>query len=67
MTAEIGSGDLGGRALETRKQQAGDLRDKVLLYEHLLAVGLSDLHAELDRVDQAAASATLLIAAGVPA
>ena len=67
MTLEIGSGDLGGRALETRKQQAGDLRDKVLLYEHLLSVGLTDLHAELDRVDQAAASATLLIAAGVPA
>jgi len=30
---EVAARDLGGRGLETRKKQAADLRDKVLLYE----------------------------------
>lgn len=59
--AEVLSGELGGRALETRQRLAHELRDKVLLYEHLLHVGLDDLHAAVDAADQAAASATLLL------
>jgi hypothetical protein len=60
---EVAAGELGGRALETRKRQAADLRDKVLLYEDLLHVGLAGLHQAVDRADQAAASAALLLAA----
>jgi hypothetical protein len=58
---EVTSGDLGTRALETRKRQASELRDKVLLYEDLLSVGLVDLHRVVDAADQAAASAALLL------
>ena len=60
---EVAAGDLGGRALETRKKQAADLRDKVLLYEDVLSVGLAGLHAAVDRADQAAATASLLLGA----
>ena len=59
---EVTTGDLGGRALETRKQQARELRDKVLLYEDLLSVGLAELHRAIDVADQAAATASLLLA-----
>jgi hypothetical protein len=58
---EVSTGDLGGRALETRKRQATDLRDKVLLYEDLLSVGLADLHRVIDSADQATATAALLL------
>jgi hypothetical protein len=61
--AEVAAGDLGGRALETRKQQAADLREKVLLYEDVLSVGLAGLHTAVDRADQAAATASLLLGA----
>ncbi|QEL17651.1 DUF6744 family protein [Limnoglobus roseus] len=60
---EVAAGDLGPRALETRRQQAHNLRDKVLLYEDLLSVGLAELHRAVDAADQAAATATLLLAA----
>jgi len=60
---EVVAGDLGGRALETRKKQAADLREKVLLYEDLLSLGLAGLHDAVDRADQAAATAALLLAA----
>lgn len=65
---EVQTGELGGKALETRHAQAAALRDKVLLYEDLLAVGLAGLHAAVDAADQAAATATLLLsaAAAVP-
>jgi hypothetical protein len=58
---EVTSGELGGKAVETRQQKVRDLRDKVLLYEHLLSVGLDGLHATLDAADQAAATAALLL------
>ena len=54
---------LGPRALETRQAQARDLREKVLLYEDLLNVGLADLHRSVDAADQAAATAALLLGA----
>ena len=61
--AEVDTGELGGRALETRRQQATDLRDKVNLYEDLLTVSLAGLHDAVDEADQAAATAALLAAA----
>jgi hypothetical protein len=61
---DVASGELGPRALETRKKQAGELRDKVLLYEDLLSVALSDLHDAVDHADQTAATAAMLIGAG---
>jgi hypothetical protein len=61
--AEVAAGELGGRALETRKKQAADLRQKVLLYEDLLSLGLAGLHRAVDQADQAAATAALLLAA----
>src|SRR4029078_532883 len=48
---EVTAGDLGGRALETRKKQAADLREKVLLYEDVLNVGLAGLHHTIDPAD----------------
>jgi hypothetical protein len=60
---EVATGDLGGRALETRKKQASDLREKVLLYEELLSVSLDGLHQAVDCADQAAATAALLLGA----
>jgi hypothetical protein len=59
---DVLTGDLGSRALETRKTQATDLRQKVLLYEDLLAVGLKGLHRAIDEADQAAATAAMLLA-----
>lgn len=60
---EVSTGELGNRALETRKSQLGSLRAKVNLYEDLLSVGLNDLHRVLDRADQATATASLLLSA----
>jgi hypothetical protein len=60
---EVQAGDLGGRALETRKSQAAELRAKVNLYEDLLHVGLTGLHKAVDAADQAAATAALLLGA----
>jgi hypothetical protein len=59
---EVVAGDLGGRALETRKRQAAALRDKVVLYEDVLNLGLAGLHRAVDRADQAAATAAILLA-----
>ena len=60
---EVNGGQLGSRALETRKQQAQELREKVLLYEDLLSVGLAELHRAIDSADQTAATAALLLSA----
>jgi hypothetical protein len=63
---EVLTGELGGRALEHRQAQAAELRDKVLLYEELLDIGLQGLHQAVDRADQAAAAAVLLASAQPP-
>jgi hypothetical protein len=60
---EVMTGELGERALEHRREQAAGLRQKVVLYEELLDVGLSGLHHAVDRADQAAAAAVLLVSA----
>jgi len=57
---EVDAGELGGKALETRRKQVADLRDKVNLYEDILSVALSGLHDAVDEADQAAATAALL-------
>jgi hypothetical protein len=63
---EVMSGELGERALETRRQQVKELCQKVNLYEDLLNTGLGQLHQVVDKADQAAAAA-LLLASAVPA
>jgi hypothetical protein len=63
LQGEILSGELGERALETRRQQARELRQKVNLYEELLNTGLGQLHGVVDQADQAAAAALLLASA----
>jgi hypothetical protein len=63
---EVLTGELGGRALDTRRARARELREKINLYEHLLDVGLEGLHAAVDRADQAAAAAVLLASAQGP-
>lgn len=63
IAADVATGELGSRALETRQKEAADLRNKVLLYEELLSLGLDGLHLAVDRADQAAAGASLLLAA----
>jgi hypothetical protein len=60
---EVQSGELGERALENRRGQAGELRRKVLLYEQVLETGLTALHEVVDEADQTAAAATLLAGA----
>ena len=61
--AEVESGELGGRALETRRRQVVELRHKVNLYEDILSVALTGLHDAVDEADQAAATAALLSSA----
>jgi hypothetical protein len=61
--AGVAAGQLGGRALETRQELATALREKVLLYEDLLSIGLAGLHRAVDAADQAAATAALLLSA----
>jgi hypothetical protein len=60
---DIQSGDLGEKAIESRKKEAAQLKLKVGEYERILGLGLTHLKTVLDRVDQADATATLLLAA----
>jgi hypothetical protein len=57
---EIQSGDLGPRAIETRKAEAQALKQKVIQYEQILDVGLDNLKRQLDSVEQSRALVTLL-------
>ena len=57
---EIQSGGLGERAVEGRRGQAAELRQKVELYEGLLNVGLSELKKACEEAELAGAAATLL-------
>jgi hypothetical protein len=60
---EVVSGELGERALESRRAQLSQLREKIALYEDLLQVGLGGLYQAVDRTEQAAAAAVLLASA----
>jgi hypothetical protein len=61
--ADVLSGELKERALESRRAQAEELRSKVTLYESLLDTGLAQLREAIDAADQAAAAAVLLSSA----
>jgi hypothetical protein len=63
LSQDILSGDLGDKAIETRKREAVLLKRKVSEYEAILGVGLDHLKKTLDRVEQADATAALLLAA----
>ena len=60
---EVLSGALKERALESRRLEAVDLRDKVALYEQLLDTGLASLRQAIDAAEEAAAAAALLASA----
>jgi hypothetical protein len=63
LSQDILSGDLGDKAIETRKKEAVLLKRKVSEYEAILGVGLDHLKRTLDAVEQADATAALLLAA----
>lgn len=63
LSQAILSGELGDKAVEARKKEALLLKRKVSEYESILGVGLDHLKRTLDRVDQADATAALLLAA----
>jgi hypothetical protein len=60
---EVLSGELKERALESRRVEAEDLRDKVTQYEMLLDTGLASLREAIDAAEEAAAAAALLVSA----
>jgi hypothetical protein len=60
LAEELRSGELGPRAVETRKGEAAALRRKVVEYERILGVGLDALKQGLDSVEQSHALATIL-------
>lgn len=60
---EIQSGELGGRALETRKNEAAALRQKVEAYEGILSVTLDSLKQGLDRIALSQGLAALMLSA----
>lgn len=64
---EVGSGELGDRAIEHRKDQALALRDKIKLYEETLNVALTELHQAVDGAESAAMVAAMMctVAAGI--
>jgi hypothetical protein len=60
---EIHSGELGEKGLMARKNEAAELKKKVLNYESILGVTLDALKKGLDSVDQSQAVAALLASA----
>lgn len=63
INTDIDSGELGQRALERRQFEAEELRNKVILYEEMLGIGLTSLRQTIDETDIALGKATLLISA----
>lgn len=61
---DVLSGELGERALTHRQLEADELRAKIGLYEDMLNVGLGSLRADLDKAEEAATAARLLISSG---
>jgi hypothetical protein len=57
---EIQSGNLGTRAIASRKNEAAELRKKVEQYEAMLGVTFNNLKRGLDSIDQSQALAALL-------
>jgi hypothetical protein len=65
MHKEVLGGDLGERALQHRQDAAMKLRKKVREYEEILGVGLESLRLSCDKLEDAAASAALLVSLAV--
>jgi hypothetical protein len=61
---EILSGELGEKAIQSRKNEAAALRRKVVEYENILGVALGALKQGLESIEQSNALASLLMAAG---
>ncbi len=57
---EINTGELGDRALASRKKQAIDLHEKISQYEAILTLGLDKLHDAVDQAEQAVLKATMI-------
>lgn len=60
---DIIEGDMKGRALKHRREQAEDLRRKIALFEGILKVNLDDLTKLADKADEAAIAAEILLSA----
>jgi hypothetical protein len=60
---EITSGELGEKAIESRKNEAALLKEKVVNYESILGVTLDALKKGLDSIEQSQAMAALLASA----
>lgn len=60
LQAEVFSGELGSRAMATRRDEAKAMRTKVKLYEELLGVSLGHLTQSLEKVETSLAASTLL-------
>jgi hypothetical protein len=58
---EVLGGELGERALEHRRGAAMRLREKTREYEEILGVGLESLRLAVDKLEDAAAAAALLV------
>jgi hypothetical protein len=63
IAADIQSGELGERAIESRKNEAAALRQKVVRYESMLNVALDGLKQGLESIEQSQAIAALLLSA----
>jgi hypothetical protein len=63
IAGEIQTGELGERALESRKNEAAALRQKVIRYEGMLNVALDGLKEGLESIEQSQALAALLLSA----
>ena len=59
MNNDIMSGDLGKRALDSRREKADELRTKVKSYEKILGMTLDGLSAQCEETDAAAVAACL--------
>jgi hypothetical protein len=57
---EIMEDELGERALENRRAEAMQLREKIGQFESILSIGLGQLHKAVDNTEVAIAQATLL-------
>jgi hypothetical protein len=63
IAAEIQSGELGERAIDSRRAEAARLKLKVVSYEGMLNVALDELKKGLDSIEQSQALAALLLSA----
>ncbi len=61
MLDEVRDGELGARALQHRSEHCALLREKIKVYEELLNEGLTGLSAAVNKADEAAMGAQLLL------